>query len=257
MDLTSKIQTVVEGFDPIGLEGMNQVMLQNRKDTKHVFALSTLPEVLKKLQEDYYVMDIEGNRIMQYKTLYYDTPDFDLYTSHHNGKLNRYKFRSRTYVETDNSFFEIKFKNNRGRTIKKRVGRDEIEIDLDEESIDFINEIAETDIDESSLEAKLWVYYKRITLTDRNLTERVTVDINLGFEGNGEQKDLHSIAIIELKQDKFSTNSVISELLREMKISEFGFSKYCIGIASVYDEVKKNRFKPKFRQLKKITSEQR
>ena len=40
---------------------------------------------------------------------------------HQNKKLNRYKIRQREYLISDISFFEIKFKSNKGRTIKKRI----------------------------------------------------------------------------------------------------------------------------------------
>lgn len=252
MEVRKHIDEIIGSIESTTLDGMNEVRLQNRKDTKHVLALSKLPEVLQKIADNYLILEIDGCRTMQYKTLYYDTPDFELYTMHHNGKLNRYKFRSRTYVETNSSFFEIKFKNNKGRTIKNREGRDSIELDLGEDSMDYIDRMVSKSPIDQNLEPKLWVYYKRITLTDKNLTERVTIDLDLGFEGGGNEAHMNDLVIIELKQDKYSSNSLVSKVLREMKIGELGFSKYCIGIASVYDEVKKNRFKEKFRKLEKL-----
>ena len=47
--------------------------------------------------------------------------DFDLYHRHHIGRSNRFKVRSRRYVESDLCFFEVKYRNNKGRTIKNRI----------------------------------------------------------------------------------------------------------------------------------------
>ena len=43
-----------------------------------------------------------------------------MFHNHHNGKLNRYKIRFRDYINTKNSFLEVKFKTNKGETIKSR-----------------------------------------------------------------------------------------------------------------------------------------
>ena len=63
----------------------------------------------------YKCVEIENKRVSQYQTLYYDTKDMKLYNEHHNGHLNRYKIRHRTYVDSNLSFLEVKFKNNKGR----------------------------------------------------------------------------------------------------------------------------------------------
>ena len=69
----------------------------------------------------YKVLTISGLRQGRYETRYFDTADYEMYTKHHNGKLNRYKVRFRTYVDSEMNFFEVKFKTNTGRTRKSRV----------------------------------------------------------------------------------------------------------------------------------------
>jgi hypothetical protein len=80
---------------------MDSVKLQNRIDTKFMFRENILPSVLEKMNDYYYVLDIKGLRYNHYETLYFDTKDFDLYLRHHNGRVNRYKFRARKYVESN------------------------------------------------------------------------------------------------------------------------------------------------------------
>src|SRR4051812_18873006 len=100
---------------------MDNVKLMNRTDTKFLFTTDQFETVLNEVAPYYKVLEVNGKRLNHYKTLYYDTSDLALYNKHHNGKLNRYKIRHRTYVESDTGFLEVKFKNNKGRTIKNRV----------------------------------------------------------------------------------------------------------------------------------------
>src|SRR3954465_3571724 len=112
-------------FDPITLKEMDSVKLMNRTDTKFIFNLKHFAPVMEQIVKDYRVLEVEGKRLSRYETLYYDTGDFDLYNEHHKGKLNRYKIRHRTYIESDIGFLEVKFKNNKGRTIKTRISHKE------------------------------------------------------------------------------------------------------------------------------------
>ncbi|MBK6987513.1 MAG: VTC domain-containing protein [Bacteroidetes bacterium] len=108
------LDNILSAFDPISLKQMDGVSLQDRLDTKFMFKDSLLPALLERMKENYFVLEIKGKRYNHYETLYFDTSDFGLYLRHHNGRVNRYKFRSRRYVESDLNFFEIKFKNNKG-----------------------------------------------------------------------------------------------------------------------------------------------
>jgi len=100
---------------------MDRVALMDRIDSKYIFNIHELPGFLEKLRPYYAVLDINEQEIFSYESLYFDTPNFDLYRFHHRGKLNRFKFRIRKYVESNLLFFEVKFKNNKGRTYKSRI----------------------------------------------------------------------------------------------------------------------------------------
>src|SRR6476620_1200607 len=88
-------------FEPITLQEMDGVKLMDRTDTKFTFNINELDAILDEARAHYRILDIEGNRISRYKTLYFDTENFKLYNEHHSGKLNRYKIRHRTYVESN------------------------------------------------------------------------------------------------------------------------------------------------------------
>ena len=108
-------------YYPVSLEEMDQVKLMDRVETKFVFNLDSLPRLLSHMETGYRILEISGTRSHCYHTVYYDTPALELYHLHQRGRLNRYKIRFRKYCDSELSFFEIKFKNNKGRTIKKRI----------------------------------------------------------------------------------------------------------------------------------------
>ena len=115
--ITDKLQQ----FEPISLAEMEGVKLMNRVDTKFVMPASLLPELLALAQTSYFVQQAAGKRTGDYDTVYYDTEDLDMYIRHHDRQLVRQKIRVRTYVESELFFLEIKRKNNKGRTKKKRI----------------------------------------------------------------------------------------------------------------------------------------
>ena len=109
----------------ITLDEMSSIKLMNRVDTKYVISEEYCMELLRRAVDKYSVQVIGDVRACRYSTLYYDTPDLEMYTVHHNRKLTRQKIRSRTYVESGITFIEVKNKTNTGRTKKKRIAIDE------------------------------------------------------------------------------------------------------------------------------------
>ena len=95
--------------------------------------------------------------------------------------------------------------------------------------------------------------FTRITLVNRNMTERLTIDTNLRFHNFTTDKvcKLDGLVVIELKRDGL-TYSPILELLRQLRIKPSGFSKYCMGMALTDEELRKNRFKPRLRMVEKM-----
>ena len=121
---------ILKHFNPITIEEMDAVKFLDRMDTKYIFRFEQLSYVLNELNNEYFVLQTEGSNLSLYETVYYDTPDLALYLKHHNGRLNRFKVRKRYYVASKLGFFEIKFKNNKGRTVKKRISDDDISTDI-------------------------------------------------------------------------------------------------------------------------------
>lgn len=235
-------------FSSITLQEMDGVKLMDRTDTKFTFNIKKLPEILQLTSEHYRILSIEGNRISKYKTLYFDTEDFDLYHEHHSGKLNRYKIRHRTYVESNLGYLEVKFKNNKGRTVKTRIKSIDVPALDTGKAFDFLT--TSLPFDPLSLAPKICINYSRITLVNKTSAERLTLDLFLEFEKEGKTKMLDQLVIAEVKQDNKVASPFVL-LMRQKRIRQGSISKYCFGVASTYKHVKKNNFKEKLSNVHK------
>ena len=133
--MIKEIGTICAGFEPISLCEMDAVMFMDRIESKFSMHKDLLPDVLRELQDNFRMLEIDQLRIFPYSTLYYDTSDNILYNGHHDGKFFRYKIRCRKYLSSDLSFLEIKEKTTGDRTIKNRIKIDDIETTLSDQKI--------------------------------------------------------------------------------------------------------------------------
>lgn len=232
---------------PISLAEMAGVALMDRTETKFVLHERSLPELLAGLVDEYRVLDINGNRMNHYRTLYFDTDDYALYRRHQAGGRNRYKVRSRSYVDTDLSFLEVKHKVNARRTVKNRVATPGFMDCLTLMTSDFLGEYLP--LPQMALLPKLWNEYTRVTLVSRNEPERVTLDLNLQFRQNGQTMILPGLVIAEVKKNGPDHESAFIRHMRALSIRPTGFSKYCIGVSMLDAGVKHNSFKPQLRMV--------
>lgn len=239
---------------PISLEEMAGVKLMNRIDTKFVAPVALLPEILRLAQSDYYIQEIDGQRLTAYDTLYYDTPDLQMYLRHHDRQLRRQKIRIRTYVLSHLTFLEVKNKSNKGRTKKKRIAVEDNDLrTLSPAQYAWLNEKSWYDI--ATLQPQLHTRFERITLVNRAKTERLTIDTRLCWSNTqtGREAQLEKLMIIELKRNGHQPSKMM-EILRSLRIYPLKISKYCIGTALTNPTVKNNRFRPKLRTLSKIAT---
>lgn len=240
-------------FKPIGLAQMDAVALLDRVDTKYVLRTTQLYAALTTLRNDYRVLEIDGARLHPYRTLYFDTDDFALYMRHHAGRQHRYKVRSRQYVDSQRSFLEVKVKTNKYRTSKQRIETGDLVTWWTPEASRFI--AAATPLNAEALEPKLWNSFVRITLVNQRQPERLTLDLNMHFDDGRDSLCLPGMAIAEVKQDGLDRNSAFVRQMRTMAIASTGFSKYCVGAALLYPQLKHNNFKDKLRLVEKLTGD--
>jgi hypothetical protein len=254
--INASVLEICERMNPITLDEMKDIRLMNRIDTKYLAPVALLPSLMLFVENDFRIQSVEGLRIGNYSTQYYDTDRLEMYLLHHNGKRPRQKVRARAYLDSGISFLEIKRKNNKGRTDKIRVQLpfDSVEnLKLDQSVHGFLSKF--TPYSESDLLPVLSSRFKRITLVNNNKSERITLDLNLHFHNyrNGNSSTLDNMMVIELKQDG-KGHSKLKEFLFERRVPPAGISKYCFGTIFTDQNVKYNQFKSKLRYINKLTS---
>ena len=246
---------MLDSFDPISLDEMSSIRLMNRIDSKYLANEGQLRMLLQMARGEYMVQSIDGIRQSEYRTLYFDDRYNTMYLNHHNGRLTRQKIRIRTYVDTGDNFFEVKLKNNHGRTKKKRIHLTGADTFVQDGAAQFLEENSMLFIPLEDLTPKVANHFKRITLVNNAKTERLTIDRQLSFHNNetGLDRSMDNLVVIEVKRDG-NTFSPIQDLLRELRIFPSGFSKYCIGMALTTPGIKRNLFNEKIKKIEKITS---
>jgi hypothetical protein len=245
----SRLASALAGFSAIGLAEMSRVALLDRSEVKYALHMDTLVGILEPLSRNYAVVQVEGHRLNRYRSLYFDTADFAMYCRHHMGARSRYKLRAREYVETKTSFLEIKHKINKRRTVKHRIATPELVTHLEHDLGPFVSGLCPYAVDE--LAPCLWNSYSRITLVNRNIAERVTLDIDLNYWFN-RRAALPGLVIAEVKQQGRMQLSDFVACMHEHRIRKIGFSKFCMGVSLLYPEIKHNKFKSTQRHVARL-----
>lgn len=250
LSISGMIDTgVLNDFDSISLQEMDTITMMNRFDSKFFLTKNVLLNVLEDIKDDYYVLEIANTRVQSYNTIYFDTPDDKFYLAHHNGSSNRIKLRKREYSDSGIAFLEIKQKNNKGITRKKRMEIPYFDKDLSDNEISFLKK--NTNLNGDKLLPKFENRFKRITLVSKKMDERCTIDLDMQFHSYSIKKSyLEEIVIAELKQEKQNMRSKLARILKENRIYTQPFSKYCLGRAINETNLKSNMFKPGIQQIK-------
>jgi len=235
------LDSILNQFDEISLEQLKEEKLLNRVDTKFLFDACFLSELLPFLSSDYFALNVAGTFLQPYRSLYFDTPSFDLYCAHHNGRKPRFKVRMRKYLKNAATFLEIKQKDNRDRTLKSRLSIADIHSALTAEQYDFLQQKTSQDL--SPLKPVVWNQYHRITLINKNRPEKLTIDLNFNAFNPKGFIAWNRLIIAELKQENHSTNSPFFQIMRSHCIRPVDFSKYCLSMSLLLPQLKSNKFK--------------
>jgi hypothetical protein len=249
-------QQLLGEFETVGLDKVAAAATNDRIDTKFVLRDSELLKLLDSLADDYRVLDIDGKRFTTYRTQYFDTESFSLFRRHHAGGSNRYKVRTRTYLNTGISFVEIKRKTQRGTTTKLRLEIDQFQTRLQSDASAFID--SNCPISSADLLPSLRNNFDRIHLVSGKNAERLTIDLNIEVEAGSGPIRLPGIAVAEFKQQRKDRNRRDAGFLKEMRainVRPTGFSKYCMCLLLTHSGIKHNLFKPQLKRLNRLMEE--
>lgn len=242
-DDTSALSSVISEFESISLPELDETKarLLTRVESKHLMTLGQCSELVRTLTGSYRVLEIQDARIGRYETMYYDTPSFLTYLQHHNRKGNRYKLRLRHYDTSDETYLEVKKKNNKGSTEKSRIRTSWSSSGFLPDQVEFLRSVFPYDC--RSFHPVLWTMYNRLTLVSRKSPERITLDTGITFGDGQNVISYPNLVIGEIKYEKGVKDSPALLALHGMSIRKRAFSKYCIGVSLLYSWLKHNRFK--------------
>ncbi len=249
-----RIAESLSRFATISLDTLNsKAAMLERLDNKYIVPADRLRPAFESFAQLFDVLEIDGKRAFTYATDYFDDPDTQAYYDHHQGRRKRCKVRIRNYVDAGFSYLEVKLKDVRDATVKKRLKLAQSSRSLCDESLAFID-ACHSDLYGVPLGRKLTpvigIEYERITLVARQGGERMTIDTRLAFRAaNMEREAGPDMFILETKSAK--GNGIADKILRAEHLHPTNScSKYCVGMAALGLVNRHNRFLPAMRKLR-------
>ena len=220
-------------FPPVSLEDLDErASLQRRTDNKYIVTLDRLRGLLDELAGDHDVLDIDGCRTFDYRSVYFDTPDLRCFTDHVRDHRPRFKLRTRHYVTTKECVFEVKVKGSDGETSKESIHYDGEAADRVTDPAEQLSAdvLADAGIDPpEDVNPTLVTQFRRSTLGLREGAERLTIDRDLRLRCGDEMLCLRvDRALLETKTEDGDGRA--DRVLRDAGVETVSFSKYRLGI---------------------------
>ncbi len=234
--MAADLMRLVDGFEPISLPALeSHAGLQARVDRKYIVDFETLERLLAELGDEYLALEIDGERLQQYDSVYFDTPGLLGYRDHLQGRRKRFKCRTRLYGGTA-CFFDLKMKGTRGETVKRRLALPPLAHgSLTAQASTFLKRELLQEYGAAApaeLVPTLQNSFARLALTHGRREERLTIDFGLMLgRVEGERYRMRpDHVLIEAK----STTGLgtADRLLPRLGARPLTMcSKYCLGIA--------------------------
>ncbi len=245
------------GLQPISLDALNaRASMLVRRDNKYVLRQADFRAVLAELGQHFDVLEIDGKREFSYHTRYFDDPEHTSYFDHHRGRRQRCKVRMRKYVDAGLCFVEVKLKDKRGITVKKRLDHPLDKYgELDAVAWAHIRG-AYRDLYGRSFKQDLVpvldMAYRRVTLVARRGGERMTIDRALVFKDGARSQAIGpGLLVVETKSR--NANGIADKILRSHHQHPTKHcSKYCAGMAALKKVRKHNNFLTALRRLQVV-----
>ncbi len=241
-------------FDPISLAALNsRAEMLERLDNKYVVDAAVLSAAASVLIRHFDILEIDGRRAFTYETCYFDNSDRQSYFDHHQGRRRRVKVRIRKYSDAGLCFVEVKLKDKRGVTVKKRLPYDPAKFGtLDETALTHVHRVYYEQygrVFPYELLRALDMRYVRMTLVAKAGGERMTIDSRLRFYDRGSFYAVDDDHLI-LETKSAHGNGLADRLLRAAHQHPTRHcSKYCAAAALLNKGMRRNRFLPALRKL--------
>lgn len=226
----------------IDLEELNAAAkLQTRVDTKYLLTPEQLVAVLNKIGTHLRVLDIDGQRSVGYESVYFDTRALQTFRDHRQRRRKRFKVRTRLYENSGDCMLEVKVKNARGRTVKRRTPYPADErFTLNARGHEFVDQVLRNEygVQAPELETALVGRYLRTTFVELQDGARMTCDTNLNWSGQVDSVAGPDAVLVETKSE--AGTSRIDLALRADGIRPVKISKYAVGTALLHPHLPAN-----------------
>lgn len=252
----------IKDFQPISLTDLNATAsFLKRIDKKYLLNSTEFSEVIKDLNSEFKVLEIDGKKVFSYDNIYMDTPDYLFYNQHQNKQDSRTKVRTRFYVDSDLAFFEYKHKLD-GVTKKYRYKFPSSEHGLmtkwKKRFYEWVWQSVYDSWDAPDISPSIKTNYKRITMVSRDWEERLTIDFDIKAtdlrKESPEIVDLKKLVIIESKSLK--NDSIAGKIMKENNIEKAtSCSKYALWIVYSGLAEKFDTFKETMEKIREIRME--
>lgn len=219
-----------------------QVALDARAERKYLVPADRFSQLIARLPQRYAVLEIDRRRCFAYESVYFDTPDLLMYRQHLQWRRRRYKVRTRTYLDSADCAFEVKFRWLRDQTIKARLpyavtdrGR------ITPMARAFLASQLEYAYGQSppELVGMATTAYRRTTLVDLDCSTRLTCDVDLTCTSGARiAVGLSEYVLVESKS--LGADSAADRALRGLGLRPVQISKYCVAVALLYPDVRSN-----------------
>jgi len=231
------------GLAGVSLAEINSsAALQARKDRKYIVPRTILDELLGEHRDDLRVLVIGGTRTFQYESVYFDTPDLLAYLSAAHGRPNRFKVRTRTYLDSGQCMLEVKKRERTGMTVKSRLPYQAADRSrLTPEALAFLGRFEAVAPFSHALSRTLTTRYRRTTLLEVSTASRITIDTDLEcVTAAGEWLTLPDLVLVETKTA--GGPCATDRLLWAAHYRPRKVSKYCTGMAAIYPDLPANKW---------------
>lgn len=226
--------------------GLNKIefaaALRKRVDRKYLLGDQSVADLVSSLPKSTRVLEVDGSRSLRYQTVYFDTPDRDIYLASARGRPQRFKVRTRTYLDSRTSFLEVKMRDRTGLTVKHRTPCPyDLTHTLTTSGQAFLTEFESVAPIVERLEPSLVVTYRRTTLLEPETMSRLTIDTAVeastprgGFVEVGDE------VLVETKTTLPPTAA--DRLLWSRHYRPTTFSKYCTLLAAIEPRLPANKW---------------
>lgn len=248
----------VERLPAVGLDELvASAALLTRVDRKYLLPAADVEILLSGTGPGTRMLEIDGRRRFGYRSVYFDTPELHSYHATARRRRQRFKIRTRSYLDTGLHVLEVKTRGPRGLTMKQRLPYAGDGRSLDGPDRDRLAALLGglgVRLDADTLQPVLTTRYVRSTLLLPGMAGRLTVDTDLVWSLAGLQPVTTRTdrAVVETKSG--GGTSAADRLLWSLGRRPSVLSKYGTGLAALRPDLPANRWRPVLRRHLRTTT---